>query len=405
VDAVLDQLKPLLLPSDLVIDAGNSWFIETRRHGAELQSAGLDFMGLGVSGGEEGARRGPSLMPGCSEEAYQRLRPVLTAIAARTDSGPCVTHVGPDGAGHFVKMVHNGIEYGDMQLIAEVYDIMRKALGLKAPEIAEVFAQWNEGPLASFLIELTAQVLTVVDEETGRPLVDLVLDAAGQKGTGQWTVQAALELGAPIPTIYAALFGRNISAMKEERMAAAAALKLPPAPPRAADKRELLAALHQALYAAKVCSYAQGMNLIRAGSTAYHWNIDLKEIARVWTGGCIIRAALLSSIMKAYEKRPELPNLLLDEEFKARIETALPSWREAIMAALRLGIPVPALTMSLAYFDSYRSASLPHNLTQAQRDAFGAHTYQRLDQPEQGFRHTDWVGRSQLPGRKDPQAE
>jgi 6-phosphogluconate dehydrogenase len=392
VDSVLEQLKPMLDKGDIVIDGGNTHFAETRRREADLAKLGINFVGMGVSGGEEGARFGPSLMPGGTAEAWERLKPVLESIAAKTDSGPCVTHVGPDGAGHFVKMVHNGIEYGDMQLIAEAYDLMARGLGMSAPEIGEVFAKWNEGPLASFLIELTAKVLVVKDEETGKPLVDLVQDKAGQKGTGKWTAELSLDLGIPIPTITASIDGRVLSSMKDQRVAAEKRIRgVVAGKPAASDKQALLAAIHDALLASKICSYAQGMQLIRAGSDKYTWGISLKETARIWKGGCIIRARLLDNIMKAYERAPDLKNLLLDEDFEGRMYGAQANWRKALGVAQSLGIPTPSFSASLAYFDSYRTARLPQNVTQAQRDAFGAHTYERTDHPERGFVHSEWL--------------
>ena len=392
VDSVLEQLKPILDKGDIVIDGGNTHFQETRRREADLSKLGINFVGMGVSGGEEGARRGPSLMPGGTTAAWERLKPVLESIAAKTDSGPCVTHVGPDGAGHFVKMVHNGIEYGDMQLIAEAYDVMSRGLGMSAPEIGAVFAKWNEGPLASFLIELSAKVLAVVDEETGQPLVDLVQDKAGQKGTGKWTAELSLDLGVPIPTITAAIDARVLSSMKAQRVAAAKRIRgVTGAAPPDPEKPAVLGAVHDALLASKICSYAQGMQLIRAGSDTYKWDISLKEMARIWKGGCIIRARLLDDIMRAYERAPDLPNLLLDEELEGRMHAAQPSWRRSLAVAQTLGIPTPSFSASLAYFDSYRTARLPQNLTQAQRDAFGAHTYERTDHPERGFVHSEWL--------------
>jgi 6-phosphogluconate dehydrogenase len=392
VDEVLAQLEPLLEKDDIVIDGGNTHFADTRRREEQLRAKGVSFVGMGVSGGEEGARRGPSLMPGGSQNAWKRLQPVLEAIAAKTDSGPCVTHVGPDGAGHFVKMVHNGIEYGDMQLIAEAYDFLARALGMGATEIADVFARWNEGPLSSFLIELTAKVLTVKDEETGKPLVDLVLDKAGQKGTGKWTVEIALDLGIPIPTISAAIDGRTLSSMKDQRVAASRRIRAVTGnSPSAAEKATLVGAVHDALLCAKICSYAQGLQLIRAASAQYQWNVSLKEMARIWKGGCIIRARLLDNIMRAYERTPDLTNLLIDEDFEGRLQVGQGNWRRAVGVAQNLGIPVPAFAASLAYFDSYRTPRLPQNLTQAQRDAFGAHTYERVDKPELGFVHSEWL--------------
>ncbi len=394
VDDVIAQLKPLLDPGDILIDGGNTHFQETRRRESDLRAAGFNFVGTGVSGGEEGARFGPSIMPGGEKDAWEALKPILEGIAAKTDSGPCVTHLGPDGAGHFVKMVHNGIEYGDMQLIAEVYDLMSRGLGLSAPEMSEIFAKWNQGPLASFLIELTAKVLAVKDTETGKPLVDVVQDKAGQKGTGKWTAEIALDLGVSIPTIAAALDGRVLSSMKEDRVAASKRIRgnVTGAQVPASERKELIAALQDALLASKICSYAQGLHLIRKGSDTYNWNVSLKETARIWKGGCIIRAQLLDTIMRALERTPGLPNLLLDEDFEKRMHDAQPAWRRVLATAVSLGIPTPSMSASLAYFDSYRTARLPQNLTQAQRDAFGAHTYERTDKPEQGFVHTDWLG-------------
>jgi 6-phosphogluconate dehydrogenase len=396
VDQTLESLKPFLEEGDIVIDGGNSYYKDTRRREESLKKDKLNFVGSGVSGGEEGARFGPSLMPGGAREAYENIRPVFEAIAAKTSSGPCVTYVGPDGAGHFVKMVHNGIEYGDMQLIAEAYDILRRALGLEAGELAEVFAGWNRGPLGSFLIEISADIFRLRDEETGKPLVDLVLDQAEQKGTGKWTAQDALDMGVPIPTIAAAIDARLISSMKEQRVAASRKLKGPKLKgPRAsrsrAGKDRFIRAVHDALYASKICSYAQGLSLIRKASDEYGWNIDLSEIARIWKGGCIIRARFLDSIMNAYDNRPDLQSLLLDEQFNASIQAVQANWRLAVKTAHGFGIPVLAMGASLSYFDSYRTAELPQNLTQAQRDYFGSHTYVRVDHPERGHVHTDWI--------------
>jgi 6-phosphogluconate dehydrogenase len=391
VDQMLKKLAPLLAPGDIVIDGGNSWFKDTQRREAEMRNVNLNFFGMGVSGGEEGARYGPSLMPGGAKDAYNHLKPILESIAAKSDSGPCVTHVGPDGAGHFVKMVHNGIEYGDMQLIAEAYDILRKALGLTAREIADIFAEWNKGVMESYLVEITSQVLRVQDSRNGTALVDAILDKAGQKGTGKWTAQVALDLGVPIPTIAAAIDARVLSSMKEERVEASKVLGPSGQKRYNGEKNELVKSVHDALYAAKICSYAQGMSLIRAGSDEYHWGIALREMARIWKAGCIIRARLLDSIMKAFDRNGELRNLLLDPEFKSAVVSAEANWRNAVRAAIDVGIPVPATSASLAYFDSYRSANLPQNLTQAQRDFFGAHTYQRVDDPNGPFVHTDWI--------------
>jgi 6-phosphogluconate dehydrogenase len=391
VDSVLEQLKPLLEPGDIVIDGGNTHFAETRRRESDLRAHQLNFVGMGVSGGEEGARRGPSLMPGGSPQAWTALKPVLEAIAAKTDSGPCVTHVGPDGAGHFVKMVHNGIEYGDMQLIAEAYDLLSRVGGLSAPEIGDVFARWNEGALQSFLVELTGKVLKVKDSATGKPLVDLVLDKAGQKGTGKWTAEIALDLGVSIPTITAALDARVLSSMKDERVAAAPRIRpvVSDAGSAPGSKDGLVEAVEQALLASKICSYAQGLALIRAGSAKYSWDISLGEMARIWTGGCIIRARLLDRIRQVYTRSASLPNLLVDEEFEGKMHDAQASWRRVVGLAAAAGIPIPAMSASLAYFDSYRTARLPQNVTQAQRDAFGAHTYERIDRP--GAVHTEWL--------------
>ncbi len=390
VDWTIDQFKPYLEAGDILIDGGNSRFEDTQRREAALRAENLRFIGSGVSGGEEGALWGPSLMPGGAREAYDEIKPIWEAIAAKTEDGPCTTYVGPDGAGHFVKMVHNGIEYGDMQLIAETYDILRRVLGMQADELADTFAEWNKGTLDSYLIQITSEIFRVKDEETGRPLVDLILDKAGQKGTGKWTAQVALDLGVMIPTIIAAIEARFISALKEERVAASRVLKGPQAKAWAGDKRELVNAVRDALYASKICSYAQGFNLIRAGSMEHKWDINLSEMARIWKGGCIIRARFLDSIKTAYQREPGLTNLLLDEDFRAWMEGAQDNWRTCVSVAQAHGVPVLAMGASLAYFDSYRTADLPQNLTQAQRDYFGAHTYERVDKPELGAIHTDW---------------
>jgi 6-phosphogluconate dehydrogenase len=392
VDQMIERFRPLLERGDILIDGGNSYFEDTRRREAALRQAGLEFVGCGVSGGEEGARFGPSLMPGGSAEAWLRLEDVLEAIAAKTEAGACVTHVGPDGAGHFVKMVHNGIEYGDMQLIAEAYDVLHRGLGLTTPEIGDVFAAWNTGPLESFLVELTAQVCRVRDAETGQPLVDVVQDKAGQKGTGRWTAQVALELGVPIPTIAAALDARVLSSLKEQRVAASARFTGPDIEVARgrADRGRMLEAVRDALHAARICSYAQGMALIAAGSAHYDWGIDLGEMARIWKGGCIIRARLLDGVRRAVAEVPGLVNLLMDEALGREVAAAQAGWREVVSFATTSGIPVPAFAASLNYFDSYRTARLPQNLTQAQRDAFGAHTFERIERP--GFIHADWSG-------------
>ena len=390
VDMTLDKLKPLLEPGDVVIDGGNSWFKDTQRREAAWRPFDLHFVGMGVSGGSEGARRGPSMMPGGSKQAWEALAPALKAIAAQTKQGACVTYVGPDGAGHFVKMVHNGIEYGDMQLIAEIYDVLRRAFGFDAGRIADIFDKWNGGILESFLVELSAKVLRVADPKGGA-LVDHVLDVAGQKGTGKWSAQVALDLAVPIPTINAAIDARLLSALKAERVAAAAQLAGPPAATGGADEK-LLELMPPALYAAKLCSYAQGMALIAAGSQEWKWDVNLKEMARIWTGGCIIRARLLEDIMRAFERDGKLANLLLDADVRKSVAEGQAALRQVLALAQSRGIPTPALSASLAYYDAYRTANLPQNLTQAQRDAFGAHTYVRSDDKDGKPVHTDWLG-------------
>ena len=390
VDEMLERLAPLLTPGDVLIDGGNSLFSDTQRREAAMRARGISFVGMGVSGGEEGARRGPSLMPGGARAAYDLLQPLLESIAAKTESGPCVTYVGPDGAGHFVKMVHNGIEYGVMQAIAEAYDLLRRGLALPADEVAGIFAEWNRGPLESYLIDVAAQVLAARDPETGNPLVEMIVDQAGQKGTGKWTVESALDLGVPIPTITAAIDARMLSSMKGERVAASPLFASAPTGRVTGDTGEAVAAAHDALRGTMICAYAQGMSLLRAASGEYRWGVDLREIARIWKGGCIIRARLLDTLMHAFERTPDLPNLLLDADIRPWLSEAGQGWRRTVSAAIAAGIPVPAMSAALAYFDSYRSARLPQNLTQAQRDFFGAHTYQRVDRPDGGFVHTDW---------------
>ncbi len=389
VDKTLEKLVPLLAAGDVVIDGGNSWFKDTQRREETWRPSGVHFFGMGVSGGSEGARFGPSLMPGGAQPGYAAVEDVLQAISAKTDSGACVTHVGPDGAGHFVKMVHNGIEYGDMQLIAEIYDVMRRGLGLPVTQIAEQFATWNRGALESFLIEITAKVLTKREGDT--PLVDLVLDSAGQKGTGRWTAEVALSLGVSVPTLAAALDGRVLSGLKQERVAASQKIA-PPSSPRANyDLTSIVANLELALLAGKTCSYAQGMALIGRASAEYKWGIDLAEMARIWKGGCIIRARFLETIRAAYARDKQLVNLLVDPEVNDLMQRSQAALRRTLGLAIELGIPTPALSASLNYFDAYRSADLPQNLTQAQRDAFGAHTYVRKDRPDGGAVHTDWL--------------
>ncbi|MCU7853298.1 MAG: NADP-dependent phosphogluconate dehydrogenase [Candidatus Thiodiazotropha sp. (ex Monitilora ramsayi)] len=389
VDQMIDRLLPLLEPGDIIMDGGNSWFEDTQRREKRLRDKGLHFVGVGISGGEEGARHGPSMMPGGSAEAYAEVRSIFEAITAQTEAGACVTHVGPDGAGHFVKMVHNGIEYADMQLLAEVYDLMQRGLGLAEPAMAEIFDQWNQGPMESFLVELTAQVLKVVDADTGEPLAGKIMDRAGQKGTGRWTVLAALEQGVAVPGIAAAVDARVLSSLKTERMAAEKKLQGPDMT-AVPDPQALLADLHGAIYASRITAYAQGMDLIRSASERYQWSIDLSETARIWKGGCIIRARLLDPIRQAFSGEVPLANLMLDSELGAQLQALQGAWRRVVAFAAASGIPIPVMGACLNYFDSYRTGRLPQNLIQAQRDAFGAHTYERVDHPEWGFVHTDW---------------
>ncbi|MDJ0798415.1 MAG: NADP-dependent phosphogluconate dehydrogenase [Calothrix sp. MO_167.B12] len=389
VDAVIGQLKPLLNEGDIIIDGGNSWFEDTERRTQELEPTGLRYLGMGVSGGEEGALNGPSLMPGGTESSYQYLSPIFNKIAAQVDDGPCVTYIGPGGSGHYVKMVHNGIEYGDMQLIAEAYDLLKNVAGLDSKQLHEVFTEWNTtDELNSFLIEITANIFPYVDPDTKKPLVELVLDAAGQKGTGRWTVQTALDLGVPVPTIVAAVNSRIISSYKEERLAASKQLT-GPSGKYDGQTKEFINMVRDALYCSKICSYAQGMALLYKASNTYNWNLKLGEMARIWKGGCIIRAGFLNKIKNAYAENASLANLLLAPEFKQTILDRQGAWRSVIMTAAKLGIPVPAFSASLDYFDSYRRERLPQNLTQAQRDYFGAHTYKRID--KEGVFHTEWV--------------
>jgi len=387
VDVVIDQLKPLLERGDLLIDGGNSYFKDTERRSVALEALGLRYIGTGVSGGESGALWGPSIMPGGQPEAWEMVKPIFEAMSAKVNGEPCVTYIGPRGAGHYVKMVHNGIEYGDMQLIAEAYDVLHRGLGLTAQELHQAFAEWNDQELQSYLIEITSNILTKVDDETGRPLVDLILDEAQQKGTGKWTSQDALDLGAPIPTINAAVESRIISAYKAERVAASGVIHGPEAAFQG-DRAAMVAAVRDALYAAKICSYAQGMALLRAASVEHGYDLNYGELARIWRGGCIIRARLLEEIRAAYARNPGLTNLLLDPYFKDAVESRQAAMRTVVQTAVGLGIPVLATSASLAYFDAYRTARLPANLTQAQRDYFGAHTYRRVD--KEGTFHTEW---------------
>lgn len=390
VDWTINLIKPFLEAGDIIIDGGNSYFKDTERRERELKADGMFMIGSGTSGGEKGALLGPSLMPGGDAGAYEQIRPIWEAIAAKVPDGPCVTYIGPGGAGHFVKMVHNGIEYGDMQLIAEAYGILRHGFNLGVEEIADIFDEWNGGDLESYLIEITAKILRVKDEETGKPLVDLVLDKAGQKGTGKWTSQIALDLGVPIPTIDAAITARVLSANKEARVEASKLIAVRTTGKYGGLTETVKNYVHDALYASKICSYAQGMNLIKAGSDEFHWDINLSEMARIWQGGCIIRARFLGKIKDAYLRTPDLNNLLLDAEFNSMIDAAQSGWRIMISTAMQQGLPVLAMSSSLGYFDMYRAASLPLNLTQAQRDFFGSHTYERVDKPQLGFVHTEW---------------
>ncbi|NJS09353.1 MAG: decarboxylating NADP(+)-dependent phosphogluconate dehydrogenase [Microcoleus sp. CSU_2_2] len=391
VDAVIDQLKPMLSPGDMIIDGGNSLYDDTERRTKDLEAAGLGFVGMGISGGEEGALNGASLMPGGTHAAYGILEPILTKIAAQVDDGPCVTFIGPGGAGHYVKMVHNGIEYGDMQLIAEAYDLLKNVAGLSGQELQEVFAEWNTtDELNSFLIEITANIFKYIDPETKHPLVEVIMDAAGQKGTGRWTVMSALELGVSIPTIIAAVNARIMSSYKAERVKASQQLT-GPSFKYEGDPKEFVNKVRDALYCSKICSYAQGMALLSAASKSYGYDLSLSEISRIWKGGCIIRAGFLDKIKKAFKDDPALPNLLLAPEFKQSILDRQSAWREVLSTASLLGIAVPAFSASLDYFDSYRRDRLPQNLTQAQRDYFGAHTYERTDKPRGEFFHSEWT--------------
>ena len=386
-EATIEQLLPHLEPGDMIIDGGNAHPHDSGRRSGELTSKGLRYVGMGVSGGEEGALNGPSLMPGGPRDAYEELEPILTQIAAQVDDGPCVTYIGPGGSGHFVKMVHNGIEYGDMQLIAEAHDFMSQALGMSPPEQAAVFEDWNRGVLESYLIEITAEILAQSDPETGKPMVDVIIDRAGQKGTGRWTAEIALAHGVPLPTIHAAVEARGLSAKRGERQIACEVLSGPAASGSGGVDLE---DVRDALYAAKICSYAQGMDLLQQVSREESWGLDLGGIARIWKGGCIIRARFLDRIKSAFAKNPELENLLLDEELGGFLVAQQTRWRRVLSQSSELGIPVLAQAASLSYFDSYRRARLPQNLTQAQRDYFGAHTFERVDRAEGEFFHHDW---------------
>ena len=405
-DAVIDGLVPLLEQGDIIIDGGNSLWTDTIRREKDLGAKGLRFIGSGVSGGEEGARFGPSLMPGGDREAYKELEPIWNAIAAKVDAKgrpmmggkpgkpvkggtPCAEYIGANGAGHYVKMVHNGIEYGDMQMICEAFSLMTGLLGMTAEECGDVFKKWNKGVLDSFLIEITADILHQKDPMTGKPFVEIVLDTAGQKGTGKWTSVNALDMGIPAPTVAEAVFARCLSAVKEERVAASKQLKGPVKNVKA-SRSSLVRAIHDALYCSKICSYAQGFQLMREAQKEYGWTLNFGEIAKIWRGGCIIRARFLQKITEAYERDPGLANLLLDPFFQSEIERCQTNWRKVIARAAENGVPVPTFYSALSYYDGYRSESLPANLLQAQRDYFGAHTYERVDQPRGKFFHLDW---------------
>jgi 6-phosphogluconate dehydrogenase len=397
VDEFIELLLPHLEAGDIIIDGGNSLFEDTNRRTKYVESKGLLYVGTGVSGGEEGARHGPSIMPGGSPAAWPHVKGIFQGIAAKVDNGtPCCDWVGENGAGHYVKMVHNGIEYGDMQLICEAYNIMKNGLGMSAQEMHEVFAEWNKGELDSYLIEITRDILAYKDTD-GTPLVDKILDTAGQKGTGKWTVQNSADLGMPITLIAEAVYSRCVSALKDERVKAARKLKGPKpllsVAKHAAKKKEFIANIRDALYASKIISYAQGYMLMRAAAAEYKWNLNLGGVALMWRGGCIIRSRFLGKIKEAYDNNPKLMNLLLDDYFRGEIKRCQKGWRNAVAAAAKKGIPVPAFSTALAFFDQYRNAVLPANLLQAQRDYFGAHTYELVDKPRGQFFHTNWTGK------------
>src|SRR5947207_1486339 len=398
VDAVIGQLAPLLEKGDVIIDGGNSLFTDTQRRGKELENRGIHFVGCGVSGGEEGALRGPSLMPGGSRESWEIIAPIFRKIAAHVDDEPCCRYMGLDGAGHYVKMVHNGIEYGDIQLICEAYAILKDIAEMDAAQLAETFAEWNKGELDSYLIEITSQIFRKIDPETGKPLVDVILDKAGQKGQGIWTLQSGIKQSVVISTINAADEARVISSAKEQRVAAAKILPQPKPNKYSGDRKKLTDAVRNALYASKIVSYAQGMELLGAASKQYNWNLNFGDIATIWRGGCIIRAKFLNCIVDAYKRDPALHNLLLDPYFTDIIKNTQDNWRVAVAAAVEQGVAVPAFSASLAYFDSYRSARLPSNLLQAHLDFFGAQTYDLVDNP--GVFHTEWMESDQKPQQK-----
>lgn len=388
-DATIDSLVSHLDPGDIIIDGGNAYFPDTQRRSKELEAKGFRFIGTGVSGGEEGALKGPSIMPGGQKSAYELVEPILTAIAAKVGEDACCTYIGPDGAGHYVKMVHNGIEYGDMQLICEAYDLLKNVLDLSAEEFHEIFTEWNKGELDSYLIEITRDIFSKYDPETGKPMVDVILDSAGQKGTGKWTSQSSLDLGVPLSIITESVFTRFLSAMKEERVAASKVLSGPAKVPFQGDRAAFIEAVRKALFASKICSYAQGFAQMRAASDEYGWDLRYGDIAKIFRGGCIIRARFLQNITDAYDRDPELRNLLLDPYFNEIVVSYQGAWREVIGTAIASGVPVPAFSSALAYFDSYRTERLPANLLQAQRDYFGAHTFKRVD--KEGTFHFNWL--------------
>jgi len=389
-DDTIQQLVPHLDKGDILIDGGNAYFPDTQRRNKELEAQGIRFIGTGVSGGEEGALKGPSIMPGGQKDAYELVEPILTAISAKVGDDACCTYIGPDGAGHYVKMVHNGIEYGDMQLICEAYQLLKDVLGADTDELHTIFSEWNTGELDSYLIEITADIFKQKDAETGKPMVDVILDTAGQKGTGKWTSQSALDLGVPLSIITESVFSRFISAMKQERVEASKILKGPQATAFSGDRQSFIEAVRRALYASKICSYAQGFAQMRAASEQYGWNLEYGNIAMIFRGGCIIRAQFLQNIKDAYDRSPELKNLLLDSYFQSIVENYQQAWRQVITEAVSRGIPVPGFASAIAYYDSYRTERLPANLLQAQRDYFGAHTFQRVD--KEGVFHFDWIG-------------
>ncbi len=393
VDQMIDHVLPYLEAGDIVIDGGNSLFTDSNRRTKDLAAKGILFIGTGVSGGEEGARFGPSIMPGGNPAAWPHVKPIFQAIAAKVEDGtPCCDWVGEDGAGHYVKMVHNGIEYGDMQLICEAYDLLQQGLGLTADELAEVFTDWNKGELDSYLIEISSHIFAKKDDD-GQPLVDKILDTAGQKGTGKWTVFSSLDLGQPVTLIGESVFARCLSALKEERVEASKILEGPATKPSVGDRDAFIEAVRCALYCSKIVSYAQGYMLLKAAAKENGWNLNMGGIALMWRGGCIIRSRFLGKIKEAFDKNPQLDNLLLDSFFSGALNQYQASWRKALVHAVELGVPTPAFSTALAFFDGYRTARLPANLLQAQRDYFGAHTYERIDKPRGEFFHTNWTGR------------